>query len=219
MTELHAFRRNPRPSMPPLRLASFPRRPGARPGRGRRLRDRPGRGGDRAGGRRAVAALLAAGSAHPVARPGRRAAGTAIIAAGACASTPPHSRPPSASSAPGSTISTSASARPPRRRPKSDKPPQTTGQTGAQPAPAPAPAVPDPAIAELRRKLEALESRPRPEADTSALKSEIVALRAALQSLDQAVAGQKASVDKAAEAATPASPASRRRSPPRAARR
>lgn len=77
------------------------------------------------------------------------------------------------------------------------------GQTGAQPAPTPAPtpAAPDPAIAELRRKLEALENKPVPEADTSALKSEIVALRAALQALDQAIAGQKASVDKAAEAA------------------
>jgi uroporphyrinogen-III synthase len=63
------------------------------------------------------------------------------------------------------------------------------------------PATADPAVAELRRKLEALENRPQPEADTSALRSEIVALRAALQSLDQAVAGQKASVDKAAEAA------------------
>lgn len=79
---------------------------------------------------------------------------------------------------------------------------QTTGQTGTQPAaPAPAPAVPDPAIGELRRKLETLENKPVPEADTSSLKSEIVALRAALQSLDQAVAGQKAAVDKAAEAA------------------
>jgi len=78
---------------------------------------------------------------------------------------------------------------------------QTSGQTVAQPAPAPAPAAPDPAIAELRRKLESLENKPAPEADTSSLKSEIVALRAALQSLDQAVAGQKASVDKAAEAA------------------
>jgi hypothetical protein len=61
----------------------------------------------------------------------------------------------------------------------------------------------------LRRKVEALESKPQPEADTSALKadtsalkSEIVALRAALQSLDQTVAGQKSSVDKATEAAT-----------------
>ena len=70
-------------------------------------------------------------------------------------------------------------------------------------------AAPDPAIAELRRKVEALESKPQPEADTSALKadtsalkSEIVALRAALQSLDQTVAGQKSSVDKATEVAT-----------------
>jgi hypothetical protein len=64
------------------------------------------------------------------------------------------------------------------------------------------PATPDPAIAELQRKLEALESKPTAtESDTSALKSEIVALRAGMQSLDQAVAGQKASVDKAAAAA------------------
>jgi len=69
--------------------------------------------------------------------------------------------------------------------------------------PADRPATPDPAIAELQRKLEALESRPAAtEPDTSALKSEIVALRAGLQSLDQAVAGQKAAVDKAAAAAS-----------------
>jgi len=62
------------------------------------------------------------------------------------------------------------------------------------------PPTSDPAIAELRRKLEALESRPAAE-DTSAVKSEIVALRAALQSLDQVVAGHKAAVDKATAAA------------------
>lgn len=73
----------------------------------------------------------------------------------------------------------------------------------AAPASADPPTTPDPAIAELRRKLEALESKPAAaaESDTSALKSEIVALRAALQSLDQAVAGQKVSVEKAAAAA------------------
>jgi uroporphyrinogen-III synthase len=71
------------------------------------------------------------------------------------------------------------------------------------------PTTPDPAIAELRHKVEMLENKPQPEADTSALKadtsalkSEITALRAAMQSLDQTVAGQKASVDKATEAAT-----------------
>ncbi len=64
------------------------------------------------------------------------------------------------------------------------------------------PATPDPAIAELRGKIDALESRPAAaEPDTSSLKSEIVALRAGLQSLDQAVAGQKAALDKAAAAA------------------
>jgi hypothetical protein len=68
--------------------------------------------------------------------------------------------------------------------------------------PADRPPAADPAIAELRRKLEALESRPQPDADTSGLKSEITALRAAMQALDQTVAGQKASVDKATEAAT-----------------
>jgi len=69
--------------------------------------------------------------------------------------------------------------------------------------PAESPATPDPAIAELRRKLEALESRPAAtEADTSALKSEIVALRAGMQSLDQVIAAQKASVEKAAAAAS-----------------
>ena len=71
------------------------------------------------------------------------------------------------------------------------------------------PTTPDPAIAELRHKVEMLENKPQPEADTSALKadtsalkSEITALRAAMQSLDQTVAGQKASVDKATEVAT-----------------
>ncbi|HSH98984.1 MAG TPA: mitofilin family membrane protein, partial [Reyranella sp.] len=53
----------------------------------------------------------------------------------------------------------------------------------------------------LRRKLEALEGRAAPDSDTSALKSEVVTLRTALRSLDQAVAGQKASVDKATAAA------------------
>ncbi len=87
---------------------------------------------------------------------------------------------------------------------------RAAANTAAQTAPADTrPAAPDPAIAELRRKIEALESKPQPEADTSALKadtsalkSEIVALRAAMQSLDQTVAGQKSSVDKATEAAT-----------------
>jgi hypothetical protein len=83
-----------------------------------------------------------------------------------------------------------------------DKRVRAAAATAAQAAPTDArPAAPDPAIAELRRKLEALENRPAPEADTSSLKSEIVALRAALQALDQTVAGQKASVEKAAAAA------------------
>jgi uroporphyrinogen-III synthase len=79
-----------------------------------------------------------------------------------------------------------------------DKRVRAAAATAAQ---ADRPTTSDPAIAELRRKLEALENRPAPEADTSSLKSEIVALRAALQALDQTVAGQKASVDKAAAAA------------------
>jgi hypothetical protein len=91
-----------------------------------------------------------------------------------------------------------------------DKKVRAAANTAAQASPADnRPATPDPAIAELRRKVEALENRPQPDADsstlkadTSALKSEIVALRAALQSLDQTVAGQKSSVDKATEAAT-----------------
>jgi uroporphyrinogen-III synthase len=78
----------------------------------------------------------------------------------------------------------------------------TTAAPAERPQAAQQQPPPDPAIAELRGKLEALESRPAAsEADTSALKSEIVALRAGLQSLDQAVAGQKASIDKAAAAA------------------
>lgn len=75
------------------------------------------------------------------------------------------------------------------------------------PTPTPPPAAPaeatgpDPAIAELRGKLEALEARPIPQADTSAIKSEIVALRSAVQALDQATASQKASLEKATAAA------------------
>jgi hypothetical protein len=84
-----------------------------------------------------------------------------------------------------------------------DKRVRAAANTVAQAAPSDSrPAIPDPAIAELRRKIEALENRPQPEGDTSALKAEITALRAAMQSLDQTVAGQKASVDKATEAAT-----------------
>lgn len=87
---------------------------------------------------------------------------------------------------------------------------RAAANTAAQAAPSDnRPATPDPAIAELRHKVETLENKPQPEADTSALKadtsalkSEITALRAAMQSLDQTVAGQKASVDKATEAAT-----------------
>ena len=76
--------------------------------------------------------------------------------------------------------------------------------------PAP-PSTPDPAIAELRRKVEALESRPASapapdpappapsvaapnpdqEREISSLKLEIATLRNALQSLDQAVSGQR----------------------------
>jgi uroporphyrinogen-III synthase len=95
-----------------------------------------------------------------------------------------------------------------------DKRVRAIAATAAQTAPPPAPAptdnrpvaqdpTPDPAIAELRRKIEALESKPAPaaESDTSALKSEVVALRAGLQSLDQVIANQKASVEKAAAAA------------------
>jgi hypothetical protein len=97
-----------------------------------------------------------------------------------------------------------------RRLDDLDKRMSVAANTAAQAAPADnRPAAPDPAIAELRRKLDALENKPQPEADTSALKadtsalkSEIVALRAALQSLDQTVSGQKSSVDKATEAAT-----------------
>jgi uroporphyrinogen-III synthase len=94
-----------------------------------------------------------------------------------------------------------------------DKKVRATANTAAQTSPSDTrPTAPDPAIAELRRKVEALESKPPPEADTSglkadtsALKSEITALRAAMQSLDQTVAGQKASVDKATEAAAASS--------------
>ena len=78
---------------------------------------------------------------------------------------------------------------------------------GAAPAPS---ATPDPAIAELRRKVEALESRPvsapadpappapsvaapnpDQEREISSLRLDIATLRNALQSLDQAVSGQR----------------------------
>jgi uroporphyrinogen-III synthase len=79
--------------------------------------------------------------------------------------------------------------------------PAAPAAPAAQPASA-APAGPDPAIDELRRKLESLESRAAPQSDTSALQSEVVALRTALRALDQVVASQKVSVDKATAAAT-----------------
>jgi uroporphyrinogen-III synthase len=67
------------------------------------------------------------------------------------------------------------------------------------------PATPDPAVAELRRKIEALENRPAPSESTAQpappnveaekeianLNREIAALRAAVQALDQSVATQR----------------------------
>jgi hypothetical protein len=67
-------------------------------------------------------------------------------------------------------------------------------------APSPAPAGPDPAIAELRSKVEALENRPAgsaspgssdAEKEIGVLNREIAALRSSLQALDQAVASQR----------------------------
>ena len=124
----------------------------------RRLRHRPGRRRDRAGRRRAVAALLAAG--------GAKLCGAAPLAAPAAACAAPHrwsTRPsstrPSASSTRGWTTSRRRCAPPPTPRRRPARP--TIGR-----------AAPDPAIAELRRKVEALESKPQPEADTSALKAD-----------------------------------------------
>ena len=102
---------------------------------------------------RCLIALLAAGGAHLVARPGRRPA-RAVSACRATAVTQP-SAPVIDTAAldaakreltPVSTISTSACAQPPRR-PHRSRPPQ------AAPPPADRPATPDPAIAELQRKL------------------------------------------------------------------
>jgi hypothetical protein len=68
------------------------------------------------------------------------------------------------------------------------------------PSPAPAPAGSDPAIAELRSKVEALENRPAgaaspgssdAEKEIGVLNREIAALRSSLQALDQAVASQR----------------------------
>lgn len=79
-----------------------------------------------------------------------------------------------------------------------DKRVRGLANTAAQSAPA-TPSAPDPAIAALRARLEALENKPAApaapaadgEKDTAALRLEIATLRAALQSLDQAVSGQK----------------------------
>ena len=67
--------------------------------------------------------------------------------------------------------------------------------TATQPAP---PATPDPAVAALRSRVETLENKPAvpvpsgdAEKEASALRLEIATLRAAMQALDQAVAGQK----------------------------
>ena len=89
-----------------------------------------------------------------MARPGRRPTRAAVHLSRRRprrSSTPPPSTPPSASLLPGSTISTSACARS-LRRPHSARP--------GRPPPAERPATPGSAIDELRRKLEALESRP-----------------------------------------------------------
>jgi uroporphyrinogen-III synthase len=75
------------------------------------------------------------------------------------------------------------------------------------------PHVADPALAELRGRIEALESKPAsapapatPNAevdkDLAPLKAEIATLRAALQSLDGTVAGQKDAIDKIRQAAS-----------------
>lgn len=85
----------------------------------------------------------------------------------------------------------------------------------AAPAPAPA-ATPDPAIAELRRKVDALENRPvasapeiapatpapsaEQEKEFATLRLEIATLRNALQTLDQTVSGQRDQAKVLAEA-------------------
>ena len=93
---------------------------------------------------------------------------------------------------------------------------------GAAPAPS---ATPDPAIAELRRKVEALESRPvsapadpappapsvaapnpDQEREISSLRLDIATLRNALQSLDQAVSGQRDQAKALADAAIELAP-------------
>ena len=72
--------------------------------------------------------------------------------------------------------------------------------TAPSPAPAQGAAGPDPAIAELRSKVEALESRPAgsaspassdAEKEIGVMTREIAALRSSLQALDQAVASQR----------------------------
>ena len=213
MTDTPAtFPADPRPRAA-VDAASIPRVTGARPGRRRRVRDRPGRGGDRAGGRPAVAALLAGGSARYVARPGRRAAGaTDRRRRRACASIQRHSMPPSASSPPGSTISTSASrgrrgggaSRSAGKRPADRRAPRQRTirdrRAARQDRRAGEPAAP--------RDREGLAAQDR---DRGPARGDAVARPGDRR--------QKAAVDKAAERRARAPAASRRHSPPPAPRR
>ena len=92
-----------------------------------------------------------------------------------------------------------------------DKRVRAAATTAAQ---ADRPHVADPALAELRGRVEALENKPaavqpRPatpnaeaDKDLAPLKAEIATLRAALQSLDGTVAGQKDAIEKIGQAAS-----------------
>jgi uroporphyrinogen-III synthase len=91
-----------------------------------------------------------------------------------------------------------------------DKRVRAAATTAAQ---ADRPHVADPAVAELRGRIEALENKPaaapapatpnaEADKDLAPLKAEIATLRAALQSLDGALAGQKDAIEKIRQAAS-----------------
>ncbi|HTR87043.1 MAG TPA: uroporphyrinogen-III synthase [Reyranella sp.] len=80
-----------------------------------------------------------------------------------------------------------------------DKRVRAAATTAAQ---ADRPPASDPAIADLRAKIDALEKSPvNSEKDIAALKDEIAGLKASLQALDKSVAGEKGPIDKAVSGA------------------
>ena len=134
----------------------------------RRLHHRPGRRGDRPGGRASVPALLAGGGALDVARPGGLRAPRPLdpgVRPPPPASTRRRSMPPSASSPCASTISTSACARSATTAAQADR------------------GSPDPAIAELRGRIRRWPAyEPAARRDTRMPRRTMAALRAEIAS-------------------------------------